>query len=157
MPRFPFTPRLVAEYNYASGDANPTDGRRQTFDHLYPTPHDKYGLANQVGWKNIHDVRSGIEMKLTTKLSLSGFYNSWWLASTRDGLYNAVGTLVVRVADGSAGRHVGQEADFQTAFAISPQIQLGGGYAHIFPGTFLQHATPGKRYQFSYLMVTYLF
>ena len=41
-------PRLVAEYNFASGDKNPHDGTRGTFDQLYPTAHDKYGLADQV-------------------------------------------------------------------------------------------------------------
>ena len=38
------TLRLSGEYNYASGDSDPTDGRRNTFDgKLYPTGHDKYG------------------------------------------------------------------------------------------------------------------
>jgi ABC-type nitrate/sulfonate/bicarbonate transport system ATPase subunit len=67
----PAVPRVVAEYNYASGDADPFDQERGTFDVLYPTPHDKYGLADQVGWKNIHALRSGIEFKPTSKLSTS--------------------------------------------------------------------------------------
>ena len=157
MPKVRFTPRLVAEYNYASGDANPTDGQRGTFDQLYPTGHDKYGLADQVGWRNLHDVRSGIELKASPKLSLSGFYHSWWLADTHDGLYNAAGALVARVASGTAGRHIGHEADFQATFALNNLIQIGGEYAHVFPGTFLKNTTPGKAYDFSYVMVTYLF
>ncbi|HTL03375.1 MAG TPA: alginate export family protein, partial [Vicinamibacterales bacterium] len=44
--------RLIGEYNFASGDETPGDGIRGTFDQLYPTAHDKYGLADQVGWKN---------------------------------------------------------------------------------------------------------
>jgi hypothetical protein len=157
MPKVKFVPRLVAEYNYASGDANPTDGKRGTFDQLYPTGHDKYGLADQVGWRNLHDARSGVELKASPKLSLSGFYHSWWLADTHDGLYNAAGALVARVARGTAGRHIGQEADFQATFALNNLIQIGGGYAHLFPGTFLKNTTPGKAYDFSYVMVTYLF
>ena len=54
--------RTSGEFNYASGDANPTDGTRGTFDQLYPTPHDKYGLADQVGWRNIRHLRAGIEL-----------------------------------------------------------------------------------------------
>ena len=55
-------PHLTAEYNFASGDADPADGVRGTFDQLYPTAHDKYGLADQVGWRNIHDVRVGFDV-----------------------------------------------------------------------------------------------
>lgn len=152
-----YTPRLVAEYNYASGDSDPTDGRRGTFDQLYPTGHDKLGLSDQVGWRNVHDVRSGVEMKLSAKLTMSASYHSWWLAESRDGLYNASGALVARVANGSAGRHIGHEADFQAVYAVNGQMQIGGGYAHVFPGTFLRNATPGKTFQIPYLMFTYLF
>jgi hypothetical protein len=151
------TPRLLAEYNYASGDANPADGRRGTFDQLYPTGHEKYGLADQVGWRNIHDVRSGAELKPVPKLSISGIYHSWWLADAHDGLYNAGGALLARFANGNAGRHVGEEADLQAVYALNGQVQLAGGYGHIFPGTFLKLATPGKSHNFSYAMVTYLF
>ena len=156
-PRIKFTPRFVAEYNYASGDANPTDGKRQTFDQLYPTGHDKLGLADQVGWKNVHNVRAGVELKPSPKLTMSSSYHSWWLAETRDGLYNAGGALVARVATGAGGRHVGQEANVQGVYVVNGQMQIGGGYAHLFPGTFLKNATPGKSYKIPYLMVTYLF
>src|SRR5262249_371178 len=61
--RAPWKPRLSGEYNYASGDDQPRDGRRETFDQLYPTNHDKYGLADQIGWKNLHHVRGGVELR----------------------------------------------------------------------------------------------
>ena len=40
-----------------------TDGTRGTFDQLYPTGHDKLGLSDQVGWRNIHHARAGVEIK----------------------------------------------------------------------------------------------
>ncbi len=52
------TYRIFSEYNYASGDETPGDGQRGTFDQLYPTPHDKYGLADQVGLEE-HPSRAG--------------------------------------------------------------------------------------------------
>jgi hypothetical protein len=157
IPKAKYTPRLIFEYNHASGDPNPSDGKRGTFDQLYPTGHDKLGLSDQVGWRNVHNVRSGIEMKPSPKVTMSGSYHSWWLAETRDGLYAASGALVARVANGSAGRHIGHEADFQTVYALNAQLQIGAGYAHLFPGTFLKNATPGKSYKIPYLMFTYLF
>lgn len=150
-------PRIVAEYNYASGDRNPRDGRRETFDQLYPTAHDKYGLADQVGWKNIHHLRGGLELKPGTKWLLMGKYNSWWLASPRDALYNARGLIVARVTDGSAGRFVGQGVDFQTVYSLSKHFQIAGGYSYLLPGTFLKKATPGNPFTFPYLSFNYFF
>lgn len=152
-----YRPRLYAEYNYASGDRDPRDGTRGTFDSLYPTSHDKWGMADQVGWRNIHDLRGGVEAKPRPKWTLAVTYHSWWLASARDGLYNAGGALVARAADGTAGRHVGQEVDGQAVYAVSRQIQIGAGMGHIFPGRFLRRATPGRAYTYPYVMLTYAF
>ena len=157
LPKVKKTTRIVAEYNYASGDQSTTDGKQQTFDQLYPTGHDKYGLSDQVGWKNIHDVRSGVEFKATKKLSMNTFYHAWWLPSRTDALYNAAGAAIARVTAGTAGRFVGQEADIQGTYALRPELSLGGGFANIFPGTYLKNATPGKAYRFSYAMATYTF
>jgi hypothetical protein len=149
--------KLVGEYNFASGDADPADGVRGTFDQLYPTPHDKYGLADQVGWKNVHHARAGLELTPFRGLPLTANYHSWWLVEPRDGLYTAASAPIARVITGALNRHVGQELDIQAARAITPQIQLAAGYAHIFTGAFLDEATPGASYSHPYVMVTYVF
>jgi hypothetical protein len=149
--------RASSEFNYASGDKNPTDGTRGTFDQLYPTAHDKYGLADQVSWRNIRHMRAGIELTPLKGLPVGVNYHSWWLNESRDGLYNASGTLLARVATGADSRHVGQEVDVQVSKVLSPQVQLAAGYAHIFPGAFLKQATPGASYSHPYVMATYVF
>jgi hypothetical protein len=152
------SPRLTSEYNFATGDDRPTDGVRQTFDQLYPTGHDKLGLSDQVGWRNIHHLREGIEITPFRATPISLNYHSWWLASRTDGLYAASGALLVpRVAAGAMSTHVGQEIDLQVSRAITPQLQLTAGYAHIFTGAFLKQATPGASYSHPYVMVTYVF
>ena len=156
-PSLRWKPRWIAEYNYATGDDNPRDTRRGTFDILYPTPHDKYGVADQVGWKNIHHFRAGPEMKPAAQWMMSSNYHSWWLADTHDALYAAGGAAVARVASGDVGNHVGQEIDVQVTYTASKQLQLSGGFAHIFPGEFLKKATPGKSYNYPYLMLGYAF
>jgi hypothetical protein len=156
------TYRAFGEYNYASGDDTPADGVRGTFDQLYPTPHDKYGLADQVGWKNIHHLRTGLEVRPHPKLALGGGYHSFWLASAGDALYSAGSAVLARIPAGlpagagtaKADRHVGQELDIQATYTPSPRVQLHGGYAHIFTGAFLKAATPGKSYSAPYVMVT---
>ena len=149
--------KLTGEYNYASGDTDPADGKRTTFDQLFPTPHDKYGLADQIGWKNIHHVRAGVDVTPCKGLPLSVNYHSWWLAEPRDGLYTAASTLLARIASGASDRHVGQEVDVQVSRALFPQLQVAVGYAHIFTGAFLHEATPGASYSQPYVMATYVF
>jgi hypothetical protein len=157
VPRARFTPRFFAEFNYATGDHNPTDGHRGTFDQLYATAHDKYGMADQVGWKNIEHLRGAVEFKLRANWQATVKHNAWWLADSHDALYNSSSNVVARVSSGAAGRYVGQEIDLQTSYTFPHKVQLGGGFGHIYPGTFLLHATPGISYNFPYAMVTYTF
>jgi hypothetical protein len=146
--------RVFGEYNYASGDPDPADGHRNTFDQLYPTPHDKYGLADQIGWRNMHHARAGLELKPTSRLAVSGGYHSWWRASTTDNVYGASSAVLVRPLPGFSAKHIGQELDVQATYTVSPRVQVHAGYAHIIPGPFLEAATPGKGYTFPFLMVT---
>jgi len=149
--------KLTSEYNFATGDDNPTDGVRQTFDQLYPTGHDKLGLADQVGWRNVHHLREGFEFSPFKATPISLNYHSWWLAEKTDGLYAASGTQIARVAGGAASSHVGQEIDVQVTRPLTQQLQIAAGYAHMFTGAFLEQATPGASYSYPYVMVTYVF
>jgi hypothetical protein len=153
----PHAVKVTAEFNIASGDADPSDGKRGTFDQLYPTPHDKYGLADQVGWRNIRHVRTGVEFLAGNKWLLASSYHSWWLMERRDALYNAGGTPIARVAAGADSAHVGQEIDAQVSRPLTPQLQIAAGIAHIFPGRFLKQATPGASYTYPFIMATYVF
>jgi hypothetical protein len=156
-PAFGPALRLTGEYNHASGDANATDGKRGTFDQLYPTPHDKYGLADQVGWRNIDHVRASVEIARMKAWPITAAYHSWWLADAHDGLYLATGALLARIPAGADSRHVGQELDLQFTHPLTPQLQLAAGYAHIVPGGFLKQATPGASYSSPFAMLTYVF
>lgn len=153
----PFRPRFLAEYNYASGDRNPNDHTLGTFDQLYPTVHDKYGLADQFGWQNMQHARAGIELNVRSKWMFSGKYNSFWLADAHDALYSSRSGPIVRRADGSAGRFVGQELDATALYTLSKGMRTGAGFGYVFPGTFLKRATPGRSYSSPYLMLDYAF
>lgn len=149
--------KLIGEFNYGSGDENPTDGVRGTFDQLYPTGHDKYGLADQIGWKNIQHLRAGVDVTPFKGFPVTTSYHSWWLAEPRDGIYSAGSAPLARIATGAPNRHVGQELDVQVSRAVTPQLSIAAGYAHIFTGAFLKQATPGAHYSAPYVMATYVF
>ena len=55
--------RLFAEFNRSSGDQNPKDGVHGNFDILFPSSHDKFGLADLFCWSNLgaHPGRFAIQ------------------------------------------------------------------------------------------------
>jgi hypothetical protein len=153
----PTAPKLRAEYNFASGDANPGDGVRGTFDQLYPTNFDKYGIVDQIGLRNMHNARFGVTQKPHPKVTVDVDYNSYWLAHKRDGLYNAAGVLVARIPAGAPGSHVAHEANALVSFAVRDGLTVGAGYGYWFPGAFWKAATPGAGQSFAYTQFAYRF
>jgi hypothetical protein len=153
IPAAAWSPRVYLEYNYATGDGNPHDGQRNTFDQLYPTAHDKYGMADQVGWKNIEHVRGGLEAKATSKLALATKLSYYWLADAHDALYNTSSTAVAQSVNGTAGRFVGKELDGSGLYSLTKQIGVGIGVGHLFPGGFLKLTTPGRPLTYQYFFI----
>jgi hypothetical protein len=152
-----YRPRLFGEYNYASGDEDPTDGDRGSFDPIYPTGHDRFGMADQFGWRNIHHLRFGVEVLLFPRFTFKSSYHNFWLASATDGLFSPGGALVARLPSGAGGRRVGQEIDIQAVWVVRPDIAINFGYAHLFPGRFLETATPGADFRYPFVQMTYVF
>jgi Alginate export len=149
-----WTPRIFSEFNYATGDGNPKDGQRNTFDQLYATNHDRYGLADEAGWRNIEHIRVGVDTRPGPGWSASLRYNWYWLADAHDALYNTRGDVVAKMANGAAGRWVGSEIDVLGKHTVGKSSEIGAGFAHIFPGTFLKLATPGRSYNAPYLYLS---
>ncbi len=149
-------PRWLGEYNYASGDRVPGDGRSGTFDQTYPTAHEKTGLADQVGWQNISHLSTGLELSPWRKLILRAKVHDWHLAQARDGIYLTNGNLMYRDPTGRTGTHVGEEIDTTATYTVGPHI-VGVGVGHLFPGDFLRHFSQGKSLNYFYLNVGYRF
>lgn len=151
------TPRLFAEYNRASGDESPTDNKKGTFDQLYPTSHDKYGLTDLVGWQNMKHVRGGLDFAIAKGWSATTRYSRYWLADAHDALYNGGGALLARSATGVAGTDVGQEVDIIASGKLRPSLGFSAGLGYFTPGKFLKNTTPGKPYTYPYVMLAYDF
>ena len=93
-------PRVFTQYDYASGDKNPHDGVHGTFDTMYPTAHDRFGISDQFGWQNIKAIRAGITIEPHSRWTVTGQWLDFWLASATDSLYNTSGGSIVRNALG---------------------------------------------------------
>jgi hypothetical protein len=147
-------PRFSAEFSYASGDKRQSSETVGTFDQLYPTNHSKYGIVDMVGWRNIQDLRLGMELNLLFGLKVSFDYHSFWLASAYDHLYSSSGSIVVPTPEeGAADRHVGQETDITALLPVKRYLVLGAGYGHLFAGPYLRENTEGLGTSFAYAFV----
>ncbi len=154
------SPRVLLEYNQASGDSDPRDGRRQTFDQLYPTNHDKYGIADVVGWRNMRNLRLGLGLQLGPRATAQVDYHTFWLVSPHDALYSAGGVPIARLRRAELTplpTHVGHEVDVDIRVPLSRTVSFSAGYAHLFPGRFLTQAAPGATISFAYMMLSYRF
>lgn len=138
-PAWPLTPRFLGEFNHASGDRQSGDGRRQTFDQLYPTNHANYGIADVIGWRNMRNAMAGVELWPMRRLKLAADVHRLALASTQDGLYLDGGArrLLDRSADSTA---LATECDVQAALAITPRISISAGFGYLAAGEYLRHA-----------------
>jgi hypothetical protein len=148
-------PRLFAQYDYATGDKNPTDGRHGTFDTMYPTAHDRFGITDQFGWQNIIATRAGFTIEPHRRWTFTAQYLDFWLDSATDSLYNTSGGSIVRDSTGKSGTHIGEEADAYTWYELNRHVNVGVGVAHIFPGEFLDKTTKGPTYNYPYFAINF--
>lgn len=153
---FPGTPRVFTGYDYASGDKHPKDGVHNTFDTMYPTAHDRFGITDQFGWQNIIAARGGVTFSPHRRWQVTGQYLDFWLASATDAAYNTSGGVIVRDATGKSGTHLGEEYDFYTWYEINREIHVGVGVGHLMPGQFLASVTKGAAYTYPYFALELL-
>ena len=149
-------PRLSGEFNYASGDQQRGDGVRGTYDTYFHSFHKHHGIADLLGRKNTRNFKSGFHLKPSSKTVVRLDHLLIWLASRTDSYYrHSGGVLVPGVATGAASTYVGNEFDAQFVYTLSPEYKVGGGYARLFPGAFLDQTTPAADSSFTYLYVEF--
>lgn len=142
-------PRFGLEYSYGSGDSNPTDGKHETFDNLYPTNHKFYGYMDMVSLQNIHNARAIFQLKPHKQVSLALEGHAFWLADTSDNFYNVGGAprggLGATPGTGYGinpgySNFVGNELDFIVGYAVNRWAQLEAGYGHFFAGDYIEQS-----------------
>jgi len=146
-------PRLVATYMYGSGDSDPRDGKRGTFDSLYPSVHLRNGATDRIGWANIKDFSVQGEWQLRSKWKLQAGWHDFHVASRTDALYSPGGIAIVR-NPGAPGTHVGWELFGIVEVQLTRAAGLSSGYAYLFRGPFLTSASRCGAAQ-PYLSLTY--
>lgn len=153
--RAPWKPRGFWQYDYASGDRNPNDGLHGTFDTMYPTAHDRFGIVDLFGWQNIMSERVGLTIEPRHRWTVTAQYLDFWLASATDALYNTSGSAIVRDAAGRSGTHIGREYDAYTWYELNRHVNIGIGGGHLQGGQFLQHTTKAPNYDYPYFAINF--
>jgi hypothetical protein len=155
-PNAAAAPRIFIEGNYASGTKNPPGHEWNTFDQLYPSNHDKYGFADQVGRRNLMQFRVGVQEDPTKNWKLKQTFEGFWLATTQDNFYASSGAVSVPAHPG-ASPHIGNELDLVAEYQWGQGLSFGFGYARLFAGQFLKSTTPGRDYSYPYAYFEYNF
>ena len=150
-------PRPFAEYNYASGNKHPNGDTWGTHDQIYPSSHDKMDFADQFGWRNIEDLRVGVDEKVGAKWTLTEVFDDIWLATKNDAVYASGGAIAVSANPAATSTHIGTELDLIAEYKQNKHVTYGFGLAHLFTGQFLNESTHGKDYNYPFAYATYGF
>jgi len=152
----PWAPRLVIEYDFATGDRSPNDGVNHRFDPLFGARRFEFGptgLYGAIARSNVSSPGARFAAEPHRTLDAFAAYRLVWLASARD----AWPTAALRDPSGNSGRLVGQQVEARLRWHALPRnLSLEVGGAILVRGEFASEA-PGARDAapvFAYTQVT---
>ncbi len=150
------TPTFWVYYDWASGDSDPNDGKRGTFNQLFPLGHKYLGFMDLVARQNIRAWNFLATMQPHKRVKLLAWWYIFRLEEARDALYNAGGAIIRNDPTGVAGTDVGQELDLTALVTITPRVGILFGYSHFFAGDYLVNTAPfnGNDADFYYTQLT---
>ncbi|MDY6825345.1 MAG: alginate export family protein [Thermodesulfobacteriota bacterium] len=121
-------PRIAIDYSYASGDEDPSDGEKGTFDGAFGARAKLYGRMNLFHWKNIKDAAAILTLCPAKTWRITAEAHVVALAETRDAWY--LNPKAYRDPSGNSGDGLGRELDLVGTWNIGHghQLQAGGGY-----------------------------
>jgi Alginate export len=155
-----FGPRAFLGFDIASGGSRNHPG--DTFDQLFPSGHDQFGIIDAIGRQNIIDAHPGVTLTLledqpgAKRLTLLMQYRQFWRESNEDAVYTSAGT-VLRASGKSNASSIGGEVDCQVNWQLNHYISGYTGYCHFFHGSFISETGPHNDIDFAYSALTFTF
>jgi hypothetical protein len=151
-------PHLLGQYDYATGNPHRNPQRVSTFDQLYPSDHNVFGLVDLLGWQNIQQERLNVDLSPTRNLGV--LVQQEWLqvANRKDGIYNTTGTeFVMPSAAGFGGDSLARDFDASGKYVFYDYWVVEAGVGHFSPLTAMKENTHGAPLTLAYLQLTYRF
>lgn len=140
----PWSPRVGAFYDYASGDRDPEDDINGRFDPLFGARRFDFGptgFYGAVARSNVSSPGARIELFPIDRIELLAGYRAVWLASSRD----AWTTAGLQDPTGASGQFVGQQMDARARWHIAPRnLVLEAGFVYFLRGRFATDAPEAR-------------
>lgn len=149
-------PRLSIDYEFASGDNGKKNGTREQFDNMFGYNYPMNSLTGLFYWKNLKDLRAGVEVAPRKNLKIKLNAREFWLANVNDGFYNAYGTRIV--FDPSAtSAHIGESVETMATAKLARNTTAGFGVGVLFPGQYLKQAGKDQAFLYPYFYLAQIF
>jgi hypothetical protein len=154
--RAPLKPRFSAKADISSGD-HPESHTLGTFNPLFPKGN-YFGVLATTGPGPINfvDLHPHVEAALPHNVSLSVDWIFQWRESIQDGVY-AVPGFLIRAADGSRARYVGDRPGAEIRWQRSRHLWFQADYGIFYGGRFLKETQPGHNLSYWALWTGYKF
>ena len=149
-------PRIGLLYDYASGDRDPTDGVHSTFNQHFPLGHAWLGYLDRVGRQNIQAIKAQLKVKPSKKLTAWADFHTFFADQDRDALYSAGGGKLRTPTDGGSHKF-GHELDLTMKYALNRHTSVLAGWAHMWPGGFIDRTGTSEDADLIYAQIEYKF
>ncbi|MFT5397202.1 MAG: hypothetical protein ACI85N_002420 [Gammaproteobacteria bacterium] len=135
-----WSPRLILQYDYASGDDDPNDGDNNRFDTLYGARRFDFGPTGIYGpFARSNLSAPGIRLKLKPASNVTSFLalRGYWLVSDNDAWTTA---RITNVA-GQSDNYIGTQIEARVRWEVLPKnIRIEAGAAHLLAGDVMDNA-----------------
>lgn len=148
--------RVFAGYDFATGDRNPADGKREEFYNFFPTNHPLYGYMDYEGWRNIKSPYAGISLARGRHF-VQAKRHDFSLDTARGPWKDAAGSVMGSDPTGASGTSVGSEIDLTYRFSWTDKALVEGGVSEFDPGRFARRTVGSDVSRWAYVMLTCAF
>lgn len=157
----PWSPRVLAMYDYASGDSGPNDGKNGRFDTLFGTRRAEFGPTGIFGAfarSNIHTPGYRLMLAPHPEVSFYAGHRLLWLAEDKDqwvGSRNDRNARTLQDKSGASGDFLGHLVEASARWDVSSSLALESGWTHLVKGEFARTApgAPDDREDVDYFYV----
>lgn len=152
----PASPRLVARFTWGSGDSDPKDGVRETFDGVVGGVDVQfYGYANLFAWANLRDYEADLHLTPHRLLQLRIEYHYFTLDQARGAWFTTSLGVQRQDATGQSGVVLGHELDAALLWRAMKRLEVALRAAVYWPGGFVERTGPARRATWTSLELIY--
>ncbi len=144
-----WSPRLIGQFDYASGDDDPNDGENNRFDTLFGARRFDFGPTSTYGAFARSNLQSpALRLVLKPRKDINAMFavRGFWLASKNDGWT----TAGINGDDSFIGTQIETRLRWN---ALPNQLKFEGGIAHLFSDALMDDAGKGD-VTYAYLQAT---